>query len=68
MKQCISKSSHPSTTCICKQKKEERRNTKKGDSFFPYRITSDTQLPWAVEEGVPGHTVLLGNLCREMLQ
>lgn len=54
MKQCISKSSHPSTTCICKQKKEERMSTKKEDSFFPHRITSDTHLPWAVKEGVPG--------------
>lgn len=44
----------PSTTYICKQKKEEERSTKKGDSFFPHRITSDTHLPWAVQEGVPG--------------
>lgn len=53
MKQCISKSSHPSTTCIFKQKKEERSSTIKGDSFFPHRITSDTHLPWAAKEGVP---------------
>lgn len=39
---------------MCKQKKEERRSTQKGQSFFPHGITSDTHLPWAVKEGVPG--------------
>lgn len=46
MKQCISKSSHP--TCICKHKKEERRSTKKRrDSFLigsPVTLTSHGQL------------------------
>ena len=61
----------PSTTYIWKQKKKEKRVLKKGDSFFPHRITSDTHLSWAVKEGVPGLTLqfcLCGSLSSSMLE